>query len=171
LLPVNDSLESVPGALPPEVHAQVCVGDVITRYARFGAGSGVPIVVLRNGVRAWDGIDAALATGRRVIVPEAPPPNGEFIRWICGFLDGIGLPPTALLAEGAFCLPALELALTDPERLTHLVLVPEELSQEPGITGHVGAEADTPSVPVLLLRRQLPLGEALARMENFTRDG
>lgn len=169
---MKHSLESAPGPLPPAVHAQVCVGDVITRYARRGAGSGVPVVVLREGGGGvWEGIDAALAAGRRVIVPEAPPPNASFMRWIRGFLDGIGLPPVALLAQGDFCLPAVELALTDPERLTHLLLVPDGPSPEPGVIGRVGADASTPPVPVLLLRRDLSPSEALARMVDFTRVG
>ena len=58
-----------------------------------------------------------------MILPELPTAEPRFHAWFRGFVDGMGLPPMTLVAVGDLCVPALEFALLEPERIQRLLLV------------------------------------------------
>jgi hypothetical protein len=155
---------------PADRWAEVRAADRVTRYVR--RGSGAPAVVLQapHGAHPpaalWPGLADALAAGCRVILPEAPPPDAGFATWIRSFLDGLGLPPATLVAAEPYCLPSLELALLDPERLAGLVLVPRGGGAETGLTGAL-ATAAPDAVPLLVVRGDCPEAEALPLVAGF----
>ena len=149
------------------------MADHVTRYVRRGVGP--PVVVLRAGdgdADLWPELLETIAARCRLIVPEVPGAGAgvvcpDFASWIRGFLDGVGLPPVALVAAGAFCVPALELALLDPDRLAGLVLVPCGGAEETGLTGALGTTPQSTPLSVLLVRRECPAPEALRLVGRF----
>jgi hypothetical protein len=145
----------------PERTAEVRVADLVTRYVRRGAGR--PVVVLRAHEDAdalWPELLDAVASRGRVLIPDVLAPDASFVAWVRGFLDGLGLPSVALVATGRFCVPALELALLDPDRLDALVLVPRGRSEETGLSGVLGG-GERPGIPLLVLRREASADEAV----------
>src|SRR4051812_46201644 len=107
--------------------AQVRAADHSTRYQRFGAGAGTPVVILlpaASEANVWPELFDSLAEQRRVYLPDLPDESGAFAARMCAFLDGVGLAPVTVIAPGSFCVPALEFALLEPERVARLVLVP-----------------------------------------------
>ena len=187
---MNDSLDTTvptPPFSPLDRWAEVRVAGRVTRYAR--RGSGAPIIVLQapdaaaDHARAlWPALADALAAGGRVLLPEVPAPDARpdpverpipadipgFLEWIRGFLDGLGLPPATVIAAEPYCLPALELALLEPERLAGLVLVPERGAAETGLTGGLTTTtAAGEAVRLLVVRRDCPAAEAVPLVARF----
>jgi hypothetical protein len=168
---VSDTL-NLPAATAPSPNrwAEVRVAEQVTRYVRRGVGH--PVVVLRAGAgdaELWPAlVETMIAAHCRVILPEVPDAAAGFASWIRGFLDGVGLPPITLIAVGHFCVPALELALLDAERLARLVLVPCGRAEETGLAGALSTTARAGSpLPILVVRRECPATEALALVERF----
>ena len=167
----------LPAATPalspsPDRRAQVRVADRVTRYVR--RGSGHPVLLLREEIDAsplWPALLDALAAHYRVIVPEAPDGDAGWMSWIRGFIDGVGCLPVTLIAAGQFCLPALELALLDTGRLARLVLVPCGGAEETGLTGAIAIQPRARALPMLVVRRESPVSEALALVEGFIAGG
>jgi hypothetical protein len=151
----------------------VRVAEHVTRYVRRGVGR--PVVVLRTGEEdnseLWPELVDTLAARCRVILPEAPGANAGFVSWMRGFLEGVGLLPVTLIAAGPFCVPALEFALLDQERLVGLVLVPHGRAEETGLSGALGTAAQTRALPVLVVRRECPAAAALALVERLLAGG
>lgn len=164
---MSDSL--LPTVPPPfDRSAEVRVDGHVTRYVRRGAGQ--PVVVLRGSdddAGLWPGLVETIAARCRVILPEAPGAGIEFVSWMRGFLDGIGLPPATLVAVGDYCVPALELALLDTERLTRIVLVPFGAAGETGLNGALRVTAQTAGLPALVVQRECPPAEAQRLVERF----
>jgi hypothetical protein len=170
---VDDSLNSV--AAPAEGRrftgwAQVRAADYVTRYVRHGAGKPVVVLDLADGT-LWPELTDALAAGHRVILPEAPAAEAHFAAWLRGFLDGMGLPAVTLIAAGPFCLPALEFALLDPDRLERLVLVPAGAADATGLTGALGTTSAGALLGMLVVRRDHPTDEALELIVEFIGNG
>jgi pimeloyl-ACP methyl ester carboxylesterase len=158
------------GLRPPAFCCEVRVAGRVTRYGRRGHGR--PVLLLRDvddpRDDLWPGLLDAVAAHRRVFLPEPPPVESGFVGWIRGFLDGVGLPPVTLIATNRYCLPAFELALLDPDRLTGLVLVPRGREEDTGLTGALGGTAARDDgVPVLVVRRDAPAAAALPLVEEF----
>lgn len=141
----------------------------VTRYVRRGVGP--PVVLLRreDGPHGelWPALVETIAERCRVIIPEVPDADAEFGSWMRGFLDGVGLPPVTLIAAGTLCVPALEFALLDADRLSGLLLVPAGRAEETGLTGALGTTERTGALPVLVVRRECPAVEALALIDRF----
>ncbi|HEX6535839.1 MAG TPA: hypothetical protein VF041_14670 [Gemmatimonadaceae bacterium] len=163
---LHDSAFASP--LSPDPCARVRVGDCTTRYLRRGVGR--PVVVLRatdcDG-ELWPPLLDAIAAHHRLILPEAPCADAAFASWFRGFADGIGLPPATMIAADAYCVPALELALLEPERLDRLVLVPRGRAEESGVAGSLSTAARQQALPILVVRRGHPASDALATVERF----
>jgi pimeloyl-ACP methyl ester carboxylesterase len=117
------------GDLPPFTRAVVFDGRTETRYLR--AGRGYPAIVLVQGApRTADALLAGLRRLARVIVPELPAlPVAEpdrttdFVRWLSGFLDGLGVTRAALVAEEPFAAAVTRFAILEPERVERLVVL------------------------------------------------
>jgi hypothetical protein len=154
--------------MPLHASAQVRAADFVTTYVRRGSGS--PIVVLGpcdDGVSVWPEVLDTLATRHRLVLPEAPGPDGRFQVWLRGFLDGLGQPVVGLIAGGRFCVPALEFTLLEPERVSRLVLVPRGWAEETGLAGEIATGPRRGALPLLIVRRECPAVEASALVSRF----
>jgi len=85
------------------------------RYHRLGAGP--PLVLLGPTGRADE-----LAARFRVIVPEMPDPGEDVGAWLTAFLEGLGMSGVTVLAAEPFHAVARDLALADPDRVSHVIL-------------------------------------------------
>jgi hypothetical protein len=160
---VNDTIDFL-----PERRAEVRVAGHVTRYVRRGAGR--PVVVLSGASDCealWPELLDAIAAHCRLILPEVPAHEAGFSSWLRGFLDGVGLPVVSLIATGHCCLPAVELALLDADRLERLVLVPDGCAEVTGLMGMLGTGERPSALPLLVLRRAASAEEALQLVEPF----
>ena len=156
----------------PTTLAEVRAHDQVMRYRRAGAGR--PVVVLRAAPGAgplWPELDESLEGAFRVITPEVPATGADVARWLGGFLEGVGLERVALVATDGFCLPALELVLLDAEQVERLVLVPAGYAGDTGLDGTLSTSMAGVPVPLLVVRRGLPAGEALPLLMQFMESG
>ena len=157
-------------ARPSDSFAQVRSADYTTRYVRVGAGQ--PVIVIDTTFNAgslWPELIGRLADGRRVILPEPQGGNDRFVGWLRSFLDGMGLPPVTLMATGELCVPSLEFALLEPERVKRLVLIPAGSAEETGLTSTIRPSLGTASVSMLVVRRDSIATEAISLIERFLR--
>ena len=169
---MDETLTDAPDAARPfEGCAQVRTADHTTRYVRLGAGQPVVVVdATSNASGLWPGLADRLAEGRRVIIPEVPGGNdSRFAPWLRGFIDGMGIPPMVLLAMGSLCVPSLEFALLEPERVSRLVLIPSGSADETGLAGAVTSTSSAATVLVLVVRRDLAAQQAISLIERFLR--
>ena len=160
---VTDTIEFL-----PERRAVVCVAGYVTRYVRRGTGRPVVVLAAPGDVDAlWPELLDAIAARHRLIMPEVPAQEAGFGSWLRGFLEGVGLPAAAIIAVGPCCLPAVEVALLDTERLARLVLIPSGSADETGLTGMLGTTGRSSALPVLVLRRAAPVEQALRLVQPF----
>lgn len=149
--------------------AVVQAGGQQTRYLRAGKG---PSVILlpdhsRPG-RFWTAILERLAEGHRVLVPDYGGAPGDFATWFRGFVEGIGVPAAALVANEELALAALECALLEPELVTHLALLPATAAAGP-IEGHLSGAGSLPQIPVLIVQADLSARDGVATLDAFLR--
>jgi 4,5:9,10-diseco-3-hydroxy-5,9,17-trioxoandrosta-1(10),2-diene-4-oate hydrolase len=116
-------------------HGFIDAGRVRTFY--LCAGSGPPLVLLHGaggGGVLWAPVVDALRKQFRLIIPdvvgygESDKPNGPYDRlffagWLRGFMDAMGLNEASLVGNSQGGAIALQFALDNPNRATHLVLV------------------------------------------------
>ena len=153
---------------PSDAFAQVRTADHVTRYTRVGAGR--PVVVLDDHSSAetiWPKLVSHLAIERRILIPEVPRTEPRFAAWLRGFIDGMGLPPLTLVAAGDLCLPAIEFALLEPERVERLILIPCGSAEETGLSGALSSTLGSSDVKLLVVRRDAPSTEAISIIETF----
>jgi hypothetical protein len=151
---------------PAETLAEVRAHDQVMRYRRAGAGR--PLVVLRGSAEAlWPELEAELATRYRVVTPELSDDCPDVAAWARDFLEGLGLDRVTLLAAEPCCLAALELVLLNAYQVERLVLVPSGAAGETGLDGTLATSLAGVSVPLLVVRRGLPGGEALPLLRGF----
>jgi pimeloyl-ACP methyl ester carboxylesterase len=154
--------------------SEVRAGDHVTRYMRFGTGTGAPVVILTPGTteaNVWPELFDMLAAGRRIYIPDLPDADWCFAPRMAAFLDGLGLSSVTLVAPASFCVPALEFALLEPERVERLVLVPRGGAEETGLTGTLAMTAPKRDVAVLLVRRETSASAAVERVTEFIAGG
>lgn len=145
---------------------EIRLADRTMRYRRLGAGK--PLVLLTQvGAEPWPDVLEAIAERRRIYVPDLPADQGGFVAWLQGFLDGVGAERPAIVATGTSCIPALEFALLEAERVDRLVLIPDGAADETGLDGALSPSRDGPSLPILLLRREHPDAAAVELMTRF----
>ncbi len=101
------------------------------------AGTGPPLVLLHgagDNALDWRWVMPDLAATHRVYAPDLPGspnsarPAGDysrafFERFVAGFLDTLGIERAAMVGNSLGGLVALRLALSEPARVTALVLV------------------------------------------------
>jgi len=111
--------------------------DVDPWRVRFREAGEGPALVLVHGLGLsadfwWRNGPPLAAAGFRVLAPDLPgfgktegPPSlsvPEQARWVAAWADAIGLGPAAYVGHSVSCQAALELAATEPRRVTALVL-------------------------------------------------
>jgi pimeloyl-ACP methyl ester carboxylesterase len=146
----------------------VRTADHVTRYARIGSGR--PVLILDElpfATTFWPGLVDRLAEERRVILPEVPSTEPRFAAWLRGFIDGMGLPPMTVVATGDLCLPSIEFALLEPERLVNLVLVPAGAAEETGLSGVLTSTLSPAGVKMLVIRRDFTSENAISMIDQF----
>jgi 4,5:9,10-diseco-3-hydroxy-5,9,17-trioxoandrosta-1(10),2-diene-4-oate hydrolase len=103
----------------------------------LAAGEGPPLILLHgagDNSLDWQWVIPALAATHRVYVPDLPgsPDSARpaadysptfFERFVAGFLDALGIGPATFVGNSLGGLIALRLALSEPARVTALVLV------------------------------------------------
>ena len=159
-----------PATMAPatESWAEVRAHDHVMRYRRSGTGGAV-LVLRASGAPdpLWPELADTLASRFRVIAPEVPASGVDVAAWLTTFLEGLGCAGVAVVAADQFCMPALELALLDRDRVARVVLVPWGASEETGLDGVLGTTAREGSVPLLVVRRGLAAAEALPLVTSF----
>ena len=104
-------------------HAEVRVGEHVTRYVRRGTG---PSVVLVGADASTSPVVLPLITKlapkHRLIVPQTPVAD-DLASWLRGFIEGIGLSEIALIAGDAPAVAATELAVADDFTIRRLVVL------------------------------------------------
>jgi pimeloyl-ACP methyl ester carboxylesterase len=161
---------------PPSLttFAEVRANDQVMRYRRAGAGR--PLLVLRSSLDPlllWSELEAALVENFRVLTPELPAAAVDVAVCLRNFLEGAGLERVILVADDAFCIAALEMALLNADQVERMVLVPAGTTSETGLDGTVAtsiAGADVP-VPMLVVRRGLSAHEAIPLLMHFLCSG
>src|SRR5215831_14021023 len=154
--------------------SEVRAADHVTRYMRFGTGTGAPVIILTPATaeaNVWPELFDVLSADRRVYVPDLPDDECCFAPRMAAFLDGLGLSSVTLIAPASFCLPALEFALLEPERVDRLVLVPRGGAEETGLTGTLAMKAPRRDIGVLLVRRDASAAQAVERVTEFVAGG
>ncbi len=120
----------------PAVHERtIQVDGVVTRYLAAGTG---PSLVLVHGAgdnaRDWAHVLPLLGRSHRVFAPDLPgySPAGapatdyspsRLARFVLSFMDAVGLDSAAVAGNSLGGLAALQLALSEPERVSALCLV------------------------------------------------
>ena len=156
-------------ARPPETWAEIHAHDHVMRYRRSGLGRAV-LVLLHSAdgpEPLWPELVDALADRFRLIVPELPAAGADVAVWLTDFLEGLGTAGVVVIAADPFCIPALELALLDADQVARMVLVPGGQAEETGLDGALATTTRGASVPLLVVRRGLPAGEALPLVTCF----
>lgn len=145
--------------------AEVRAGDHVTRYVRRGSGSPPIVVVGANGEHEpiWAPLVETLAATHRIVVPQPPQADADYIAWLRGFVEGIGLSAVVLIAGGVTCGPAIELATSDAFTFCGVVLVPH--NGEPPIRPEHDGQASLPRTLILL--PEWTAGEVVQRVEQF----
>jgi hypothetical protein len=153
---------------PPESWAEVRARGRVMRYRRTGAGRTVLLLPSLGGP-SWPGLDAALATGFRVIVPEPPAPGIDLATWTAAFLEGLGVPTVAVIAPHAWSLAVLELTLRDVDQVACVVLLVDDAADEPAAAadGTLTSAGRAASVPLLVVRHDPADGDPVARIARF----
>ena len=168
---MKNALEVAAGAARgPWGWAEVRTANHATRYQRFGAGAGTPVVILLPAsaeANVWPELFDSLSTQRRVYLPDLPDSSECFSPRMRSFLDGVGLFNVTLVAPASFCIPALEFALLDPDRITRLILVPTGAADETGLTGALSTTVQSKAVPVLVVRRDVAVSKAVQMVCEF----
>ena len=160
-----------PSAIPARhetTWSEVRAHDHVMRYRRSGAG---PAVLLLHPGEAsdalWPELLHVLSSSFRIILPDLPDDADDVATWLADFLEGLGFAHVAVLAAAGFCLPALELALLDADQIARVVLVPGGRAEETGLDGALATGSRDTEVPLLVVRRGLPAGEALPLVTRF----
>lgn len=148
--------------------AEVRVGDRVTRYVR--RGSGLPVVIIGTGEEphaVWAALAAALADGVRVIAPEATVAPAEFVTWLRGFAEGIGVTSAVLIVGGAWCAAATELQATGAGDFRALILIPGTDAGEASLHAVMDSRPDAALLPTLWVRPDWEPAEAVRRIQEF----
>ena len=120
---------------PSVLERTIQVDGVPTRY--LSAGTGPPLLLLHgagDNARDWSSVLPLLGRSHQVLAPDLPgyspgsTPATDYsparlARFVARFLDAVGVDRAAVAGNSLGGLAALQLALTEPERVTALCLV------------------------------------------------
>lgn len=108
----------------------------------FQTGRGRPILLLHDvdGLMHRASLIARLAQAHRLIVPDLPAADFGAARekpqaaWLSDLLDALGFDDVTVIADADHAMPALRIALTEPERVARLVLLTDGPADPPPST-------------------------------------
>ena len=120
---------------PSVLEQQIQVDGTLTRY--LAAGSGPPLVLLHgagDNARDWSYVLPLLGRSHRALAPDLPGyspgtnPGTDYsparlARFVASFMDAVGLDSAAVAGNSLGGLVALQLALSEPERVVALCVV------------------------------------------------
>ena len=144
-------------------HAEVRVGEHVTRYVRRGTGPSVVLVGAdANTNPVVLPLLTKLAPNHRLIVPQTPTVD-DLASWLRGFIEGLGLAEIALITGDAPAAAAAELAAADDFTIRKLVVLPQT-SPQPGSNGKHCSDR------VLWVDAAWTPDDAVARIATFIAD-
>jgi pimeloyl-ACP methyl ester carboxylesterase len=126
---------AIAGEKPSVLEQTIQIDGILTRY--LAAGSGPPLVLLHgagDNARDWSYVLPLLGRSHRVLAPDLPgyspgsSPGTDYsparlARFVGGFMDAVGLDNAAVAGNSLGGLVALQLALSEPERVVALCVV------------------------------------------------
>ena len=163
----NQSLVPASEVLTTDRCAEVRARGSVIRYRR--RGSGPLVLVLANGpTEPWPDLAEALSAEFRVITPEPAGDLPDTSCWLADFLDGLGASNVGVVAFGGLGSPAREHLRSRPDQVSRVAIVPaassaagEDERMRPAGDGGI------PGIPLLIVSRDLPPGEAIALIAAF----
>jgi hypothetical protein len=115
------------GPVADVVHACIVAGGLDGRETHYlRAGTGRPVLLLAGDPSVSGALVGALPRHFRAIAPRISPPSPdapEFIPWIRGFLDALGIPRASIVVGPCFAAQILAFSLLEPERVERLVFL------------------------------------------------
>ena len=154
--------------LPANGWTEIRARDQVVRFRRWGAGRAVLLLHSAPESRPlWPELLDSLTSGFRLIVPDASPVGSDIDVWMAALLEGLGTSKLTVIASEEFCMPAMEHALLDPERVSAVILICPGRGSESCVIGSLGTTNQLPAVPLLMLRRERPAAEILPVVLRF----
>lgn len=158
-----------PAFYSSEPWSEVRANDHVMRYRRTGAGPSV-LLAAADDCALWPELPQLLAARFRLIVPELAPCAATIDpSALTSFLEGLGTPHVGLIASGGLCMPALELALRNPDQITRVVLVPDGAG-DGGLDGSLMSSPQRDAIPLLVVHRGVAAEDAVPLIERFLSD-
>jgi pimeloyl-ACP methyl ester carboxylesterase len=149
------------------VHAEVRVGDSVTKYLRAGTGRAVLLLgSFEPPLPPWPGLTAELAGNFRLIAPQLPQNRNDFATWVRAFLDGLGLLKVSIVATDDVGVAAIGFALLESERVDRLVLLSNDRSNDGALFGGIDDPLRESPMPFVVIHRD-QAGDPLAAMVSF----
>lgn len=149
--------------------AEVRAHDRVVRYRRAGTVGPVLLLLASDSTTdLWPELPRLLADHFRLMIPDLGVQSDGAAASLRCLLDGLGGVGVPVIAAGKYCDAALELALEGNESVGRMVLVPE-MSEDAGDAEGAQPRAAARRLPVEILRRNLPVDEALERVMAFLR--
>lgn len=164
---MSTSLSDALSAVNP-CWAVVQANHCTTRYLKLGRGTTVVLLLRLSGSAGhWPAIAEYLGRSYRVLVPDFDAPARELGDWLDGFLEGVGGGPCVLVAAHDLCLPALQQAMQQPDRVTRLVLATEAGNNRDTADCHFALAASYAKIPLLMLDDQGQISEIISSLDAF----
>lgn len=163
----NEPMMAISSTRHESVHAEVRVGDSVTKYLR--AGTGRPVLLLGSfepPFQAWPGLTAELAGNFRLIAPQLPANRDQFAAWVRAFLDGLGLLKVSIVATDDVGVAAIGFALLENERVDRLALLSNDRSNEGAFFGGIDDPLRESPMPFVVIHRD-HASDPLAAMVSF----
>jgi hypothetical protein len=155
----------------PGTWAEVHARDHVVRYRRSGAGAVVVLLGAGQGRTPWPALEETIGRVGRVVVPDLGDPADQPVeRRLAAFLEGIGATGVSVLVtHQAFVVPVLALALLEPELIGRVVVIADGIAAGTPLDASLAGEQRPEPLPVLLLARDMPPGDAEPALARFLR--
>jgi hypothetical protein len=155
----------------PGTWAEVHARDHVVRYRRSGSGGVIVLLGVGEGRALWPGLEETVGRIGRVMIPDLGDPTDQPVECrLAAFLEGIGATGVpVLVANQALVAPVLALALLEPELIGRVVVVADGVATGTPLDASLAGEQRPVPLPVLLLARDLPPGDAEPALVRFLR--
>jgi len=152
--------------IPQEGWAEVRARDRVMRYSRAGVGPTV-LVLAHTDEPLRPLLLEALAPHFRSLVPDLSPTESNVATWLAHFLEGLGVTMVSVVASGAYCIPALELALRGGDHIARLVLISDGACIEESSEGALVAASRGASMPLAIINATAAPGDMIPLVSEF----